>query len=183
MVILPLIEKIKPLLLERNIPKDEFGKESLKAVVNWTGFEGIGGWILAIGVIVFLFYNSKNISKAIFILLFATLLSISLSIVLITPKVEAYSQGAAIEFYKSKINENCFIQPLGFKSYAHLFYAQKKTNLNPKNYSEEWLLKEKTSIPVYCVVKINRSEEYEKYYPQLEKIYQKNGFVFYKKKN
>jgi len=183
MAAVPLIEKIKPFLLEKNIPADEFGKESLKASINWTGFEGAGGWILALGIFMFLYYLSKNISKAILILFFATLLSVSLSIILITPKVEPYSQGAAIEFYKSKKDEICFIQPLGFKSYAHLFYAQKKPNINPDNYSEELLMKGETSIPVYCVVKINRSKEYEKYYPQLEKMYQKNGFVFYKKRN
>lgn len=179
----PFIEILKPFLMAQNIPSDEFGKEAFKTSVNWSGIESIGGVLLCIGIFFFLYYRKRKISKAVLLLFFASLLSTSLAMLLIAPKVEPYSQGAAIEFYKSKRNEECFILPLGFKSYAHLFYAQKKPGLNPPHYSEDWALNGDTNIPVYCVVKINRSKEYENYYPQLEKLYEKNGFTFYKKRN
>ena len=55
-------------------------------------------------------------------------------------RIEGYSQRAAIEFYKSNSGEDCYVQPLGFKSYAHLFYGDKQPQQNPLSYDKEWLV-------------------------------------------
>ena len=52
----------------------------------------------------------------------STILITNLTIKIIIPKVERYTQGAAIDFYKSIEGEDCYVEVLGFKSYAHLFY-------------------------------------------------------------
>ena len=87
-------------------------------------------------------------------------------------------QGAAIEFYTSLQNEDCYVETLGFKSYAHFFYKQTKESNTINNAGNEWLLNGTLDKPAYFVCKINNAEEYLKSYPQLKEIYKKNGFVF-----
>ena len=42
------------------------------------------------------------------------------NVVFITPKIEGYSQRAAIEFYTTLQDKEVYVATLGFKSYAQL---------------------------------------------------------------
>ncbi|WP_229239250.1 hypothetical protein [Emticicia agri] len=107
----------------------------------------------------------------------------------VVPKIERYTQGAAIDFYESKQGQDVYVSVIGFKSYAHLFYFQKQPNTAPAstaNMTQEefgqWLLNGQVDKPVFFVTRIDRYEEY-KNHPNLELIEEKNGFVFLKRKN
>lgn len=94
--------------------------------------------------------------------------------------VEAYTQGAAIRFYQSVAQEDCYIHPYGFKTYAHLFYAQVQPAHRNTKSRFDWLLNGPIDKPVYFVCKIGgaadlRSIQY------LKELYQENGFVFFKR--
>ena len=67
---------------------------------------------------------------------------------------------------------------LGFKSYAHLFYSRKMPPEDGTVPGREELLTGKIDKPAYFVMKVNRAGKYLDKYPQLEKINEKNGFVF-----
>jgi len=95
-----------------------------------------------------------------------------------TGKIEGYSQGAALEFYREKSREDCYLKTLGFKSYAHMFYAKTLPYENPMYYDLDWLLNGAIDKPAYFVYKITRKEEYSRIYPQLTLLYEKNGFIF-----
>lgn len=97
------------------------------------------------------------------------------------PRIEKYSQAAAIDFYKSKAGEDCYVEVYGFKSYAYLFYTKKQPPKNTMDTDLDRLLKGEVDKPVYIVAKVT-SEEDMKSYTKLEKIGEKNGFVFYKRK-
>ena len=99
----------------------------------------------------------------------------------IVPKIEGYSQHAAIEFYKEKQTENCYVKTLGFKSYAHLFYTKKQIPANDDSHNELWLLTGNIDKPVYFVMKNTSAKKYLDTYPQLKLLYEKNGFVFAKR--
>jgi hypothetical protein len=103
------------------------------------------------------------------------------TIVIITPKIEGYSQLAAIEFYIEHKNEECYIQPIGFKTYANLYYSNKKFPANPQSYDEDWLLTGAIDKPAYFVMKSGQSDRIMARYPQLKALYSKNGFVFAKR--
>ena len=45
--------------------------------------------------------------------------------VVFTGKIEGYTQQAPIDFYEQHSKEDCYINTLGFKSYAHLFTVKK----------------------------------------------------------
>ena len=55
------------------------------------------------------------------------------AIAVIIPKVEQYTQHAAISFYTVCSRYNCYVETHGFKSYAYLFYSQRKQSdyVNP----------------------------------------------------
>jgi hypothetical protein len=99
----------------------------------------------------------------------------------IVPKIEGYSQKAAIDFYKSKQNEDCYVTTFNFKSYANLFYTQKKLPSNANHADNEWLLKGNVDKKVYVVCKVQHTLEFETNYPKFEKLKSLNGFVFYKR--
>jgi hypothetical protein len=54
---------------------------------------------------------------------------LTLFLPLVAPRIEAYTQGAALDFYESLRSTGQSVEPLSMKSYAHLFYTQKPQNL------------------------------------------------------
>jgi 4-amino-4-deoxy-L-arabinose transferase-like glycosyltransferase len=180
-LILPfLIIFFKDRVLAMDIIADPFAAGNLQADVKWTGLEGVGGLLLIVGVILFLKYRRQAVKAAV-IIYGATVLFISITLILVIPRVEGYTQRAAIEFYQSVAEENAYIKPLGFKSYAHLFYGEKQIPDNQLSNNTQWLLTGETDKTIYFVSKIQRKERYLKEYPQLEILYEKNGFVFYRR--
>jgi 4-amino-4-deoxy-L-arabinose transferase-like glycosyltransferase len=167
------------IFLGKELIKDPFAVANLQADVHWSGLEAIPAACLLIALL--LFFLSKNtVVRA--VSMFAGTLVLSFTILAVfTPKVEGYTQKAAIEFYKGKINEDCYVHPLGFKSYAHLFYSQKKPPVNLRSFEQDWLLKGDIDKPAYFVYKITRKDEFSREYPQLQILYEKNGFVFAKR--
>ncbi len=177
---LPFLEKNKQKIINANIIKDDFALGNLNASVYWSGFEWLIGFLLIIGVGVMLFFiNQKKIKQGIIGIFVITLIVVNIASVVIAPRIEQYSQGAAIEFYEYLQNKDCYVETIGFKSYAHLFYSKKKKQLNNNSCNMDWLLKGAVDKPTYFVSKINSQEEITANYPQLKEIYRKNGFVFW----
>ncbi|HMH31405.1 MAG TPA: glycosyltransferase family 39 protein [Puia sp.] len=173
------IDRLKPWLLEPGRIQDEFAKGNLQANVSWSGFEIIPGLILLCGVIFFGLYTRKHIRWSLFVLFICSLVGTNLATAMIAPKVEPYSQGAAIAFYIKKQHEKAVIEPLGFKSYAQLFYALRPPALGGIKEEAVFTDAVPAGVQAYCVVKIQNAKTYEQRFPQLEKLYEKNGFVFY----
>ena len=176
---LPFIEKNKQEIISANIIQDDFAVENLKATVYWTGFEWLIGAILIIGVIVMLFLiNRKKTTFGLVGIFIISLITVNMSALVVAPRIELYSQNAAIEFYESLQNKDCYVTTLGFKSYADLFYSHKMEPTNKKSYDIDWLLKGEIDKPAYFVIKVNDLTDTQKDYPELKEKYRKNGFVF-----
>ena len=175
------IDQLKPYLLEPGRMKDQFARANLNAQVEWSGWEKLPGVMLLAGVLIFLLRANKNIRGALATLFITSLIGINLTIVFITPKVEPYSQGAAIEFYESKKGQNVLVEPLRFKSYAHLFYTERPQQFPRSVADSVRQFNTHPEIPVFYVGKIQNREENERDMPYLEFLYEKNGFVFYKR--
>jgi len=181
LAVLPLIERYKVIILDSGWIKDPFAMGNLQAEVEWTGYEPAFGLIFFLVFWYFLRQVNKHLLKPIVGLFISSILFIFFSILIITPRIEAYSQLAAIEFYKTASEEDAYITTMGFKSYAHLYYGKVKPSENPDSKQLEWLLNGPVDKPAYFVFKINRKERYLREYPQLELLYEKNGFVFTKR--
>lgn len=161
--------------------KDRFAQANMLAEVNWTGWEIIPGLILLAAIIFGLLkIKKKDYQKGMLVLFAGSALSIFLVFSMIVPKVEKYSQGAAVDFFKERIGENCYVKTVGYKSYAHLFYTRKENPENKKSYDLNWLLEGKIDKPAYFVSKIQNADRLLKY-TDIKELYRKNGFVFFKR--
>ncbi len=168
------------------LPKvtDKFTNALLRADVVWTGYETVPGIIFFIGLIAAIVLLSRSSYLTGFVVLFGTVsLTVFTILPIIAPKIEPYTQGAPIEFYQSIKNNDCYVEVLGFKSYAHLFYTERRPGMSlynngmSGNEQRQWLLEGQIDKPVFFVCKNKTADKYLKY-PQVEELYRKNGFVF-----
>lgn len=161
--------------------KDEFALANLQANVHWSGFESIGGVVLLLGIIIAIrLIRRTQYLKGVYSLSISVAISMFMSMYLIVPRIEQYSQAAAIRFYQSKAQEDCYVEVIGFKSYAHLFYTNKKPLTNPMAFNKDWLLNGNIDKPAYFVVKLNRQEGLD-IRKDLKQVGAENGFVFFKR--
>jgi 4-amino-4-deoxy-L-arabinose transferase-like glycosyltransferase len=185
-----------------NRVEDPFARGNLTAVVEWHPWQAFGGVVIIIATIYFLL--SRQRIRAIPFLFGAVAFATLWLVIFIFPSVEAISQRANIDFFKSHSTEDCYLETLGYKSYAPYFYgkvkppdpAQEKLlsairsngsersdtlssaekEVNYKN----WLIRGSIEKPVYFSVKIMDEPIYDTI-AGFEKLYAKNGFAFYKR--
>jgi hypothetical protein len=62
-----------------------------------------------------------------------------------------------------------------------LYYGSIRPGGNEKSSDLNWLLSGEIDKPAYFVMKINRKHRYLKEFPEMELLYEKNGFVFTKR--
>lgn len=159
---------------------DPFAVANFQADVSWSYIEAIWGIIYLVGVIVAMIFIRKSLQKGLIILFFVQVLIIQVTVSHFTPKIERYSQHAAIEFFEQFQSKDVYVHVLGYKSYAHLFYTSKMPPKNINSYNEDWLLYGEVDKPAYFICKVMNADHY-RLLPQLEEIGSENGFVFFKR--
>lgn len=196
---------IKEAIINSNLIDDVFAVENMKANVSWTGFE-IAIGLIFLGLSLFSIYKIKKQQfKFIYVLFGCSLFTVYSLIMVIAPKIEQYSQHSSINFYKMCAKNNYYVESIGFKSYATLFYGQFnpsiRQNEDLKLYIKEnaedskkqgfdiavafsniytnWLLLGKINKPACFIAKINEFENVKKNYPELKVLYQENGFCYF----
>jgi hypothetical protein len=170
----------KEKIIASGIINDDFAVANLGAKVYWSGFEFLVGAILILGVLGSLILCKKTKNKIIGVFI-STLIFVNLTMIFIVPKVEQYSQNAAISFYKQIATEDCYLETSGYKSYAIYYYFDKQKPKNENTLKKDWLLSGEIDKPVYIVCKITSEDEFAKDYPAFKKVESKNGFVFFKR--
>ncbi len=183
---------------EKLVPyiNDPFAVGNLAANVPWSYTECLWGVAYLAGICAACFLMGRNFRKGMLLLCIVQVLIIQVTVIHFTPKIECYTQGAAIDYYKGFEGKDVYIHSLGFKSYATLFYTRKLPSVNP-NYrstridkngkdiqpiaNEPWLLYGAVDKPVYFIAKIQDSLKYA-VLPQLVETGSSNGFVFFKRK-
>lgn len=180
--VLPFIDNIKQQVIEMNVINDKFAIANLQADGGWHGYEFLPG-ILFLGAVIFVFIRipKTEILKRAVSLWIITLLFTASVIMLVVPRIERYSQNALVEFYKSHSGENVYLKNLHFKSYAGWFYGATTPPKNQNYYDANWLLTGEIDKDVYFVTKIQFTERMNQY-PDIQKIGEKNGYVFYLRK-
>lgn len=171
------LDIIKPLF-----QKDAFALANLDADVHWQLWQGIPGLILmAASVAGTYFWFKKQGWKSAQVMLGGGAIFTALTLVFIVPNIEGYSQRAAIEYYESKCGKDCFVQPVGFKSYAHLFYTCKQDPGGNKTLDDYATMAfGKPGKDACFVAKINNLGDLPNL-PGCHEVYRKNGFVFFEK--
>ncbi|HDR67729.1 MAG TPA: glycosyltransferase family 39 protein [Bacteroidaceae bacterium] len=176
---IPVLANNADWVIERNFSfLDPFTLGALTAQVHWSRFDWVVGLFLMVGVAYASIQIIKRETKGMLILHIISVLFISATLYIFTSRIEAYSQRAAIKFYESLKDEDVYVNTLGFKSYAHLFYTEKMPPDNPESDNMDWLMSDELDKDAYFVIKVNKRDAYLERYPELEVLYEKNGFVF-----
>jgi hypothetical protein len=198
------VDQFKAPLIRSGIIDDEFAVQNLMADVHWNGSEFLlGPLFLLASLLVYLALHRQKI-RLMYYGLVLQLSFIYLAIAVIIPKVEQYSQHAAIEFYKACAGHHCYVETHGFKSYAYIFYSQRRpgdyTNPDQVAYIERqldkmvadghsrltsystanllWMENGKIDRPAFIAVKTKQEGELLAM-PELKKLYASNGFSFF----
>jgi len=185
--ILSIIFPIIVMNIKLFLPKitDKFTYQILAGAYSWDGNEWLPGAILLIGIVVSLILsNSRKYLLSIITLFGSTTIFIVLLLPLLVPKIEQYTQLTPINFIKGLKDQNCYVQTYGYKSFAHYFYLDKKINqsaiyhkINSTEF-ENWLLTGEIDKTAFFIAKYPNLEKLESY-PQLKKLYIKNGWIFF----
>jgi len=180
----PLLFMNSDKLLQLPTFRDVFLRSSLQQHVVWTGLEPWSAVWIAVGVVVYIILARRRELVATVVLAASTAAFISTFLPLVAPRIERYTQGAALEFYESLIGKDVYVKPLTFKSYAHLFYSRKPFERSPQakgltvDEYEPWLLTAKLDAPAYFVARVNDAERWRAE-PQLQVLREHGGFIFF----
>ena len=180
--IIPYALHNKEWLIETFNIKNPFAIANINAKLAWSNWYYLPGIVFLVGAIASLVLLFRQQLK---LAIIASLVTVAVGILSIQAntlsKIEGITQAAAIEFFQKHKKEDCYLVPLGYKSYAHLFYGETPKHINKKRFDEKWLCDGETDKPVYFISKIDRKNYYMTTYPRLFILYEKNGFVFYSK--
>lgn len=181
MIAISYIDSYKTIFIESGLIKNAFVLGNLGAEGQWAGFESLIGLLLMAGIITGTRYLKTKPKTGITVIFSTAIIFTFTAYIFVAPRIERYSQNAAIEFYKTLENQDAYVATLGYKSYAHLFYSKFKPQDHKKYLSKEWLAEGDVDKPAYFSIKIHKSEKIFKRFPRLEFLYKKNGFVFCKR--
>ncbi len=113
----------QPKFLYENID-DPHIQEIINTPLDWTGFEFLIPLLILFGSILFIIMSSKRLIQSIILYLLFLGMFFTFSARWILPKIDFLLQGHLIQFYDSISEEKKYISTVGFKSYAHYFYAK-----------------------------------------------------------
>lgn len=159
--------------LKETFTFDAFTEATLEAPVHWTYATFLPAlWLIGVVTAFFILWRRLKFEFA-FITLFSGVgLFVSIALIFFIGRIEQYSQHAAIEFCESKSGQQVEIQTLGYKSYVPFFYAKKPSfEINQTE----------AGTPHFYIIKVDKRHKLEEY-PNLEILYEKNGFIFLEEK-
>ena len=160
---------------------DAFAVANLEADVSWSGFECLTGILLLVCLTSTLYLISINKLWAGFRVLFlGTGIFVLTGLICFVGRIEGYTQRAAINFFKSKSGEDCYVVPYGYKTYGHLFYQEKPAISDARSSDKYWLLTGEVEKPVYIITKIHKAEKLQDDL-EVQQIKSENGFVFFRR--
>ncbi len=162
---------------------DNFALENLKANVKWELWQGWPGILLMLASIVAAWLWFKNRAwESAQVIFISGAIFVTFTLIFYIRNIEGFSQLAAIEFYQSKANEDCYVRTFGFKSFAHLYYSEKRPVTGDVHQDDlENLIHEQQTKTVYLVAKLTDPAN-PPVIPGFTELYRKNGFVFLEKK-
>jgi len=193
--------------------KDDFAKANLSVNTNWQGNEWLLGFLFIVLIILSLsIYQFRSKEAGIRFMLLGNSVFIFFISVLLIPKIENHVQGSIISFYNQIKTENAYVETVGFKSYAHYYYTQKrlpnandKLSIETRNYCKlqnidtigqlselqrnlvngfrkQWFLAGNTDKPVYLVYKITNLEGIDSNL-RFKLVMNKGGYKVFKREN
>lgn len=161
---------------------NEFALARLEVAVDWHWWQSLPGLALVVASLAaWYFWRQKQAWRAAQTIFTGGAVFVSFTLLCTIQNIEKYTQCSTIEFYQSKIGEDCLIKPVGFKSYAHLFYSRKAaSNPDCKRFDYHTLAYGNPEKTVYFVAKMNDLQALPGL-PACREILRKDGMVYFKR--
>ena len=190
LTLLPVVGQFKTTLIP--YINDPFAVANLQANVAWGGWEWlIGATYLAVLLTAIVrlrgvvqqqrLLPESSLPGSVWALFMATAVCLWFYLSLVVPKIEEYVQGTVVRFYQSKQGQNVYAEPIGYKSYAQLFYFRKQPPVNPQTKQETYLIDGPVDKPTYLITKITSANGYRTN-PNLRVVKEENGYVIFQRK-
>ncbi len=167
--------------------RDKYLRAAMMRDVDWIGIEPGIGLVLLIGLLAaWLLQRRGKLTASIGVLFGSVMLFVALFLPLVAPRIEPYTQGAALDFYESLKGKDVYVKPLTMKSYAHLFYTDKPYHLSGAANGiavdawEPWLLEGAISKRAYFVARITDADPWRTH-PNLRVLREEGGFVIFER--
>ncbi|MBP9151006.1 MAG: glycosyltransferase family 39 protein [Flavobacteriales bacterium] len=173
-VLIGMLDTIKKPILSL-LKSDGLAYGNFSQTVPDGRFDALIGIFFLIGTITSVLFLNRN-KNAVAGLFATSLITVTLLSAVIAPKIDSYTQTSLFNFYKEKAGEY-YLQPLGFHSYAHLFYGQRKPIPVETDDEPKWMVFEKVDRPVYFISRIQDLNSNLGYFPHLKEIDRKGGYV------
>jgi branched-subunit amino acid transport protein len=155
---------------------DPFALANIQRAVDWPWYTFLPGAIFAASLVAAsILIRRKRWLSALRMQLGAVVLTVVLAWPLLLPKIEAHSQGGAVAIYESLQNESVDVCIAGFKSYAHLYYLERKAWTAMDEQGRTRLVTQ-GERPLFIVGPVHRLDEIHERYPS-EEIRRDGGFV------
>jgi 4-amino-4-deoxy-L-arabinose transferase-like glycosyltransferase len=177
--VLPLLgthlEWLRPFLAH-----DRFALANLEADVTWGYALMVPGLLhlAAVGLSV-RWMSQGRMRRGFLLLLLANIGMLQFALTAFAPRIEGYSQRAAIEYFKSLSGRHVYAETVGYKSYAPYYYFAVQPGNRRETKDENWLLAaERLDRPAYFVVRVDKRDRVlAQYGHRLEVVSEKNGYV------
>lgn len=167
--------------------RDKYLRAAMMRDVDWIGIEPWIGLVLLIGLLAaWLLQRRGKLTASIGVLFGSVMLFVALFLPLVAPRIEPYTQGAALDFYESLKGKDVYVKPLTMKSYAHLFYTDKPYHLSGAANGvavdawEPYLLEGAIDKPAYFVARITDADPWRTH-PNLRVLREEGGFVIFER--
>jgi hypothetical protein len=161
--------------------RDKFAIACLDNPVHWSGYEfllGIGyGCAAAVSLI---FFARRRHVAGVAALFGSSAVCLFLFMYIFAPKIEQFSQGGPVAFYKAHADSSVYVRSL-FKSYTDLFYSRKRLSEPSQSHDLNWLLRGPIDKPACFVARVTQSKPYEDSTLHLVKLASEYGFVYYRR--
>ncbi|MEL7160589.1 MAG: glycosyltransferase family 39 protein [Bacteroidota bacterium] len=177
-LVLPLLGSVLPALIWWI--EDQELVSRLRLPVVWPWYTAIPGLLIGAGIIVL--YRIKNRPRHLRAgaqLLLAWLF-LTLALPVFAPRIQQYTQGAAVEFYRELAGRDVYLGTAYYKSYAHWFYAE----LAPEVYDagcreRQCRFHGPIAKPLYFSSPLRKKDRVLREVPDAELLYARGGFAFY----
>ncbi|MEO0733686.1 MAG: glycosyltransferase family 39 protein [Bacteroidota bacterium] len=167
-----------------NLPevKDAELASRLVLPVAWPWYTLVPGLVVITGLLLMSRFNNRPRHLRAGAHLLLAWLFVALALPVFAPRIQQYSQGAAVDFYRELAEEDVFLGTAYYKSYAPWFYAE----IAPEVYSagcqaRQCRFHEVITKPLYFSSPLRKKDQVLREVPDAELLYERGGFAFYRR--
>jgi 4-amino-4-deoxy-L-arabinose transferase-like glycosyltransferase len=155
-------------------------QHSIAGGSTWNGLEFLVALVWTSLLVIFAVCAwREQVWRATMLLLVSFSFFISFLVIYVAPRVEPYSQGYLVRAYESLQDEDCYIETVGFKSYAQYFYSRVRPHTNPLAGTRAWLMEGEIDKPAYFMMRSREVEQFR--HVKLTKVWEEGGYVLMKR--